>query len=482
MKKRVAIIGAGPAGLFTAKSCFEYGLEPTIFEKSSAMGGVWSGLGSGAAWAGMHTNLSKWSCMFSDFPWDESVQDFPFQGEVASYLKSYADAFHVTPCIQFESEVRAVNQVNRHWVVNVNGMMHEFDGVIVASGFFAEGVTPEIEGQNNFNGRIIHSSKARPDMILPDDKLIVCGGSFSGYELASEFAKVSKHPVAHIFREPSWILNRYISNDKGAKTPVDFAFYSRKEQPPMSLIEKRSATIAFFKAAFGNPGQHHADLTVDENPHNPNFVAFSEEYISQVNDGKIIPIRGEIERYNVDTISLNSQKDIYAHSVVWATGFRASLPFLSDDIKSKIDYRPDDQFMPVLLHEAVWLQDIEGLGFVGFYRGPYFGIMELQARWIAGVFAGDIPHPTASEIEQGVSEAQKIRQMTPRLQFPYPDYVQFADRLASKVGCYPKLDKSDKLWPQVNEGVFLPCHYRLMGDHSNRGIVEQILGQIPYIK
>jgi dimethylaniline monooxygenase (N-oxide forming) len=39
--KQIAIIGAGVSGLGAIKSCLEEGLEPTCFEKSNDIGGLW---------------------------------------------------------------------------------------------------------------------------------------------------------------------------------------------------------------------------------------------------------------------------------------------------------------------------------------------------------------------------------------------------------------------------------------------------------
>lgn len=39
--KKVAIIGAGVCGLTAIKICLDYGLEPTCFEKTSDIGGLW---------------------------------------------------------------------------------------------------------------------------------------------------------------------------------------------------------------------------------------------------------------------------------------------------------------------------------------------------------------------------------------------------------------------------------------------------------
>lgn len=41
MPKKVAIVGAGVSGLTSTKCCLDEGLEPTCFESSDDIGGVW---------------------------------------------------------------------------------------------------------------------------------------------------------------------------------------------------------------------------------------------------------------------------------------------------------------------------------------------------------------------------------------------------------------------------------------------------------
>ncbi|MEE6515863.1 hypothetical protein FKM82_024987 [Ascaphus truei] len=42
MVKKVAVIGAGASGLVAIKSCLDEGLEPTCFEKTDDLGGLWN--------------------------------------------------------------------------------------------------------------------------------------------------------------------------------------------------------------------------------------------------------------------------------------------------------------------------------------------------------------------------------------------------------------------------------------------------------
>jgi dimethylaniline monooxygenase (N-oxide forming) len=480
MKKRIAIIGAGPSGLVSAKACLEHGLEPTVFEKYSVIGGVWAS----SAWSGMHTNLSKWSCMFSDFPWPDDMQDFPIQSEVLEYLKNYADKFDVTDRIRFNSEVSLLKKNEDGWFLGTKDGVEQFDAVIIASGFFTEGVIPAIKGQSKFQGHIFHSSEFMPSSVTADNRIVVCGGSFSAYELASEFAKVSNMPVAHVFRRPAWVLKRNFPVGQGTTVPVDFASYSRKfnqAKAGLRVEEIRQRTIDFFNKTFGNPKDIHPDLAVSDSPLEPPFVVISDDYLDLVKEGRIIPVCGASYRFNQNSMCIDSRREIAADTVVMATGFRATLPFLNNDDKAKIEFDENNQFMPAILSETVWPNEIQDMGFVGFYRGPFFAIMELQARWVAGVFSGDIEPPSKDDLMSGIEKARSIRSAMPRPQFPYGDYVDFADRLAKKVGCYPNVSPQDRIWKDVFEGPLLPSHYRLMGQGENRVLAEEILSRIPHL-
>ena len=62
MKKKVAIIGAGVSGLAAIRSCLEEGLEPTCFERSDDVGGLWKFSVSEATvreWAGHLCNRQE---------------------------------------------------------------------------------------------------------------------------------------------------------------------------------------------------------------------------------------------------------------------------------------------------------------------------------------------------------------------------------------------------------------------------------------
>ena len=101
----VCVIGAGIAGLVTAKVFGEDGFDVTVFEKESALGGTWA---AARSYPGLRTNNCKYTYAFSDFPYPESVDVFPQADQVRAYLESYADHFGIRSRIIFNRQVNRI--------------------------------------------------------------------------------------------------------------------------------------------------------------------------------------------------------------------------------------------------------------------------------------------------------------------------------------------------------------------------------------
>lgn len=79
---RVAVIGAGVAGITTAKACVEQSLSVTVFEQSANhIGGLWrwtreSAEGLGSVMHSTIVNSSKEMSAFSDYPVPSHLPNF----------------------------------------------------------------------------------------------------------------------------------------------------------------------------------------------------------------------------------------------------------------------------------------------------------------------------------------------------------------------------------------------------------------------
>jgi len=165
--------------------------------------------------------------------------------------------------------------------------------------------------------------------------------------------------------------------------------------------------------------------------------------------------------------------------VVMCTGYSSSLPFLSQDILDAIEYEPRDQLQPVLLHHQVLHPKLPGLAFVGYYRGPYFPIMELQARWVAGIAAGEIQPPTLAEMKKGVDIERAIRNRRPRPQFPHGDYVRLADGFARDIGAFPDGPEVADVALRLQEGPLVASNFRLVGPHARPQLARTMMLSTP---
>ncbi|XP_031629198.1 putative flavin-containing monooxygenase FMO GS-OX-like 11, partial [Contarinia nasturtii] len=102
----VAVIGAGPAGLCSAKHCLAEGHEVTVYEQSEEIGGVWyytDEIGKdkygnpihSPMYQGLRTNTPYQVMTFSNFSYPTNTTPFPPQTDVLKYLHSYANHFEL---------------------------------------------------------------------------------------------------------------------------------------------------------------------------------------------------------------------------------------------------------------------------------------------------------------------------------------------------------------------------------------------------
>lgn len=432
MLSRVAIIGAGSAGLVSAKECLDQGLDVTVFEKSDRIGGLWNA-GQGV-WPDMRTNLSKDSCAFPDFPWPDEADLFPTQMEMVDYLKAYTEHFNLKNRAQFnfKTEAQVARNGDKYTISTVDGQ-DRFDHVIVGTGFFNKPYIPELNGLDDFHGNISHSSKLKPFDSYAGRRVVVVGNAFSGCDIAVGLATAGAD-VTHVFRRPVWVLPREFGGENDDE-PIDSVFYRKSEAADeMSLSERYRQTNEAMGdlCAFQNAVRD-ALYIETENNSNPPLVAVSDGYVYAAREGFI-----QLRQMQYVEVEPNGLRGIEGKvdDIIFATGFETDLSFLSADIQNALELQPKDRFLPALLHEGMWGQSQDDLAFVGMYRGPFFLTMALQAKWAAKAFKNPDLKPNADDICSSIKSMRALRDLphSQRPQFPIGDYVSFVERLALASG------------------------------------------------
>jgi cation diffusion facilitator CzcD-associated flavoprotein CzcO len=178
---KVGVIGAGAAGLATAKELIREGHKVTVFEQAMQVGGLWvydpevdsDLLGvephrkrvHSSMYASLRTNLPREVMSFIDFPFltqqGRDERCYPSHKEVVLYLENFATEFDLLHVIQFGTLVEHVELVTmdstdeKQWKVittkRIDGVVDEvkeelFDAVVVCSGHYFEPKIANIPG------------------------------------------------------------------------------------------------------------------------------------------------------------------------------------------------------------------------------------------------------------------------------------------------------------------------------------------------
>jgi hypothetical protein len=235
---------------------------------------------------------------------------------------------------------------------------------------------------------------------------------------------------------------------------------AKRPQP----LKNTSGYISPEAAAKGNQhikessGSDQGELSSDKNNslaitadlwHEAPRAAVSDSYSEFVRSGHITPVIGRVVKFQgEDKIIVSSSTgetiidDVAA--VVMATGYDQAntvhfLPkdLLSTSLQFQESYGPLPLVLDMFSTTPQSESGISDLGFVGMYRGPYWGIMEMQARFLGNLWLGD--QGAATSLATGTSPIPDLRKRwkeNPKqiAQFPMGDYVYIMETFADILG------------------------------------------------
>ena len=444
----MAIIGAGPSGLAAAKHAVEAGFDVTIFEASDDLGGQWNVTAAHSGiWPGMRTNTSRAMTAFSDFPAPADHPLHPAAEQIRAYLHAYAEEFGLTERIRMRTPVV---RLTPGW--DVDG--ERFDGVVVASGRFRKPWFAPVLGA--FRGTLIHAFDYPGAAPFEGRRTLVYGNGISGLEIASDLATVTA--VVSACRKPRYVIQKVVDGvSSDWQWYTAFGVLERRSLSRAELgraLRERVLRVAGNPASFGAP-EPDGDILVAG-------VSLCQDYLAQVADGSIV-CRPAITAVDDRTVTFADGSAETVDAIVCATGYELDIPYLDEQTWRVLG--PD-----LALYRRTLHPDLPGFGVIGQFlaQGPFWPMLELQARWLVAIWAGDAAPPDEAVMRAGIAEP------APQIEL----HNVLATALAEELGVAPDLLARPDLTEALLFGPMLPPRYRLDGPGAQPEATERFVTQL----
>jgi Flavin-binding monooxygenase-like len=416
----VALIGAGSSGLAVLKALSEHQVAVECFERGSEVGGLWryeNDNGLSGAYASLRTNASRLRMQYPSFPMPASYGDFPHHSEMATYLDAYADAFRLRALISFGTTVERLEpDLGGRWSITLDdGSRHGYRAVVVATGLFWCPRLPTYPG--SFDGTVSHSHEYRTPDRFAGRRVLIVGAANSAAEIAVEVSAVAERTLMSIRRGAHVIPRRL------GRAPFDAGDVEPRNRLPWRLLNaiygrRVASTLGPAPASWPLPAHRLLE----------GIPIISSDLLPAVRRREIV-VKPAIERLIGDGVRFVDGSEEPLDHIIYATGYRISLPFLSPSLPAKGRDLP--------LYRRIAPPELGGLYFAGFIDTPggLLPVVETQGEWIAAVLTGRLRLPAPAQMRRAIQRAERRT----RQRFPQ----ESPDSIRCDPHAYRRLLKSD---------------------------------------
>ena len=398
---RVAVIGAGAAGLTAMKELLEIGAEVVGYDKGERPGGLWvrgSSSGISPAYSSLHLNTSKGRTEFADFPMPDDWPDYPSVDHIAAYLGDYAETFGLLPHLNFSTTVTSVERDDSDgsWVVESEaGEADRFDAVVVANGHNWNPRWPAPPYPGEFAGLQMHAHDYMEPDVFHDKQVLIVGMGNSAMDIAVDASFVSRGPVLLSARRGVHIVPKYLFGRPADATGGAIAFL------PWRFRQRLAETM--LRMGVGEPQSY--GLPAPAVGLFQNHPTISDTILHRLTHGEV-EARPGIAELEGTSVRFTDGRSDDVDVIVWATGYEVTIPFLSERWLGK-----EPERLP--LYRRVFHLDDPTLSFVGLMQstGAALPIVEQQSKLFAAYLGGRYALPPADaqrkSVERSLAAATK---------------------------------------------------------------------------
>jgi cation diffusion facilitator CzcD-associated flavoprotein CzcO len=200
---RVAVVGAGFAGLAAGAALERAGVEYTVFERADDLGGTWRDNRYPGCQCDVPSHLYSLSYALNP----EWSSTYPLQAEIWDYMRRSAARFGVLPHIRFGHDVREAcwDDAARRWRVDATAGRWTADVLVAGNGPLSEPALPALPGLERFTGTVFHSAAWDHGHDLTGERVGVVGTGSSAVQFVPRIQpKVGR--LVLFQRTPAWVL------------------------------------------------------------------------------------------------------------------------------------------------------------------------------------------------------------------------------------------------------------------------------------
>ena len=409
------VIGAGAAGLSALQQLREAGFAVDCFEKSDRVGGHWN-----TDYDALHLITSRDTTSFEGFPMPEGYPHFPSRRQVLAYMQSYARKHGHYDIIQFNTEISSVAPIDAEgptgsagWNVTLaTGEVRAYDGVIIANGHLWDQKIPTFPGE--FTGQQVHSGSYRNTGELSGNRVLVVGAGNSGCDLAVDAAQ-NHLTVDIVMRKGTYFQPKAYFGVPRQEIPwlAEFA------PDEVDLISRLLARVSIGEAKNypGMPTPEHRTLAEGATVVNTLLPYW-------VQHGRIGIVPG-ISRFDGKTVHFTDGTAREYDTILWATGFHASVPFLDESLIER------SRDVPLRYGAGIVPKGLEKLYYVGLAapRGPQIPVYGTQTKRVIEMIKLHEAAGGFAPVQQYLAELQEPEDRIDIVRAIWEDQLEDTDRL-----------------------------------------------------
>lgn len=384
---KIAIIGAGPAGLIAARNAITEGFEVVLFEKLARVGGIWNP-DSGGAYRNARMQNSRWTFHFSSVA-SEDCDDFPCVAQVGDYLARMAACDGIMNVARLNTTVTGLTRKANEWLVTSQQenehRQESFDKIIISTGELWQPRSLAVPGIAHFSGSVVTSRGYQHPEEFAGKRVLVVGGGVSGADIASDLVPVARSVTLSVKRMGLFLPRRFPAGPNDMMHSY-LGRYLLNQLPYEEFLTYLDDILPEYMQVYRSSGMLPAVS-------NNNAIHVNEKIIPNIASGRIV-VKPPLERFHENGLAefVDASRADY-DAIISCAGYEM----------------PDYSFVPKfnrtrLYEHFFWVDDptlcvinppVDTAGFGAAF--PYFDVI---SKWVMGIFAGRIQLPPAEIMEK----------------------------------------------------------------------------------